>query len=188
MMNLDTARANQLRTDSNINPCYLSPEQLEISQSLNPPPQGIPGQQAMSSNAAQANHLLMANNINPAYLSPTQLETFQAQPPWVQKASIQIYARSMAHLHRPTLPQNAVLQSWTPQYAPMTQAGMDVVPSTPAHFDWNSAMRIGPHGSMNQNALQDYQMQLLLLEQQNKKRLLMARQEQDKLNLPGGIL
>ena len=28
-------------------------------------------------------------------------------------------------------------------------------------------------------ALQDYQMQLMLLERQNKKRLLMARQEQD---------
>lgn len=31
------------------------------------------------------------------------------------------------------------------------------------------------------HALQDYQMQLMLLEQQNKKRLLMARQEQDNL-------
>jgi len=30
------------------------------------------------------------------------------------------------------------------------------------------------------HALQDYQMQLMLLEQQNKKRLLMARQEADK--------
>jgi hypothetical protein len=29
------------------------------------------------------------------------------------------------------------------------------------------------------HALQDYQMQLMLLEQQNKKRLLLARQEQD---------
>jgi hypothetical protein len=45
------------------------------------------------------------------------------------------------------------------------------------------------HGS---HALQDYQMQLMLLEQQNKKRLLMARQEQENINLvpqgsaPGG--
>lgn len=31
------------------------------------------------------------------------------------------------------------------------------------------------------HAVQDYQMQLMLLEQQNKKRLLMARQEQDKM-------
>lgn len=34
------------------------------------------------------------------------------------------------------------------------------------------------------HALQDYQMQLMLLEQQNKKRLLMARQEQDNISGP----
>ena len=33
------------------------------------------------------------------------------------------------------------------------------------------------------HALQDYQMQLMLLEQQNKKRLLMARQEQDSMSM-----
>jgi len=36
------------------------------------------------------------------------------------------------------------------------------------------------------NALQDYQMQLMLLEQQNKKRLMMARQEQDTVG-PSGM-
>lgn len=43
-------------------------------------------------------------------------------------------------------------------------------------------------GASNGNhALQDYQMQLMLLEQQNKKRLLMARQEQDNVNhMPAG--
>ena len=42
-----------------------------------------------------------------------------------------------------------------------------------------------PHGGQQGNhALQDYQMQLMLLEQQNKKRLLMARQEQDQVR-PG---
>lgn len=41
----------------------------------------------------------------------------------------------------------------------------------------------GPGGPQSQgnHALQDYQMQLMLLEQQNKKRLLMARQEQDNM-------
>ena len=37
----------------------------------------------------------------------------------------------------------------------------------------------GANGQPGNHALQDYQMQLMLLEQQNKKRLLMARQEQD---------
>lgn len=41
----------------------------------------------------------------------------------------------------------------------------------------------GPQSSGN-HALQDYQMQLMLLEQQNKKRLMMARQEQHD-NQPG---
>jgi hypothetical protein len=45
-------------------------------------------------------------------------------------------------------------------------------------------MRPGTGGQPNSggnHALQDYQMQLMLLEQQNKKRLMMARQEQDNM-------
>ena len=50
--------------------------------------------------------------------------------------------------------------------------------------------RMGPNGAMpgpgaatgGNHALQDYQMQLMLLEQQNKKRLMMARQEQDNIS------
>lgn len=41
--------------------------------------------------------------------------------------------------------------------------------------------------SNGNHALQDYQMQLMLLEQQNKKRLLMARQEQDSMAHPAGV-
>ena len=41
------------------------------------------------------------------------------------------------------------------------------------------------NGGPGSHALQDYQMQLMLLEQQNKKRLLMARQEQDAPGQPG---
>ena len=40
-------------------------------------------------------------------------------------------------------------------------------------------MQGGPAAQSGNHALQDYQMQLMLLEQQNKKRLMMARQEQD---------
>ncbi|KAI1628983.1 hypothetical protein EDD37DRAFT_30971 [Exophiala viscosa] len=44
----------------------------------------------------------------------------------------------------------------------------------------NQQMQGTPGGGQSGNhALQDYQMQLMLLEQQNKKRLMMARQEQD---------
>ena len=50
-----------------------------------------------------------------------------------------------------------------------------------------AAAAAGQAGNSNGNhALQDYQMQLMLLEQQNKKRLLMARQEQDMAH-PAGV-
>lgn len=45
-------------------------------------------------------------------------------------------------------------------------------------------MQAGAGGQSGNHALQDYQMQLMLLEQQNKKRLMMARQEQHD-NQPG---
>jgi len=57
-------------------------------------------------------------------------------------------------------------------------------------------MQGAPGGGQSGNhALQDYQMQLMLLEQQNKKRLMMARQEQDNavnrdgqpMGMPGGM-
>ncbi|KAM3071446.1 hypothetical protein ACMFMF_007917 [Clarireedia jacksonii] len=48
-----------------------------------------------------------------------------------------------------------------------------------------NGMRPGPNsqagGTQGNHALQDYQMQLMLLEQQNKKRLMMARAEQDNM-------
>src|ERR1700712_152701 len=49
--------------------------------------------------------------------------------------------------------------------------------------------RMIPNGTTGdgRHALQDYQMQLMLLEQQNKKRLLQARREQDHIiQVPGG--
>jgi hypothetical protein len=44
----------------------------------------------------------------------------------------------------------------------------------------------GPQAQSGNHALQDYQMQLMLLEQQNKKRLMMARQEQDNITRGDG--
>src|SRR5277367_3852137 len=53
----------------------------------------------------------------------------------------------------------------------------------------NGAMPGPGAASGGNHALQDYQMQLMLLEQQNKKRLMMARQEQDNIgrepSMPG---
>ena len=81
----------------------------------------------------------------------------------------------------------------------------------PAEFGQGMAMEMYNNGRMGtqpmqggpgvansgNHALQDYQMQLMLLEQQNKKRLMMARQEQDNavnrdgapmpVGMPGGM-
>jgi hypothetical protein len=68
------------------------------------------------------------------------------------------------------------------QRSPMMPQG----PNSELNFAYNAsemnpnAMRPAPGNNGGSNhALQDYQMQLMLLEQQNKKRLMMARQEQD---------
>jgi hypothetical protein len=67
------------------------------------------------------------------------------------------------------------------QGSPMTQQGLDgqhdLYIGNPARMP-NGA----PGQPQGNHALQDYQMQLMLLEQQNKKRLLMARQEQDNMS------
>jgi hypothetical protein len=83
------------------------------------------------------------------------------------------------------------------QGSPMSQQGMDGatsdfyaangrMPMQPNNPQAVAAAAAAGQGNNNGNhALQDYQMQLMLLEQQNKKRLLMARQEQDSMAHPG---
>ena len=78
------------------------------------------------------------------------------------------------------------------QGSPMMNTGQDTG-AIPGYYNVGDA---GPQGGMRSgqpggqpgggnHALQDYQMQLMLLEQQNKKRLMMARQEQDSMTIPG---
>lgn len=50
-----------------------------------------------------------------------------------------------------------------------------------ARMPGQTGMQNGQAAQSGNHALQDYQMQLMLLEQQNKKRLMMARQEQDSI-------
>lgn len=52
------------------------------------------------------------------------------------------------------------------------------------NLNLNTAVPFPTRANSGNHALQDYQMQLMLLEQQNKKRLLMARQEQDSMSTP----
>lgn len=94
------------------------------------------------------------------------------------------------------MPQNPQIGPGGAQSSPMSQQGLE---GNTGEFYANQRMGMpqngvpvtapGQQGANNGNgnhALQDYQMQLMLLEQQNKKRLLMARQEQDSMAHPNG--
>ena len=157
-------------------------------------PPGMAGQQMMHDpQAAQANQLLMNNGINPGNLSDTQFASFQQQNPSVQQKSIQVYAQNMSKHQRDL----SKVGGMSDQGSPMIGPGMDPGANGSAEFYANNpaaAMGMrnpgmppqppGANGAGGNHALQDYQMQLMLLEQQNKKRLLMARQEQDSITRP----
>ncbi|KAF2029115.1 hypothetical protein EK21DRAFT_113174 [Setomelanomma holmii] len=65
----------------------------------------------------------------------------------------------------------------------------DAALTTPMHMDSFSNFQMPSIQTTHSgnHALQDYHMQLMLLEQQNKKRLLMARQEQDNMSSPQSL-
>ena len=162
------------------------PGQQIMQPNGRPPMQAMQTQQLMNMTTAQTNNRLLNNGINPGYLTQAQLDTFTAQVPQVQEKSIQVYAQNMlAQQKRQGMPQPGM----PGQGSPMMQGGMDVGQGMTDFYNTNGgAVRMGPGPQQNgagNHALQDYQMQLMLLEQQNKKRLLMARQEQDNLRPDG---
>lgn len=132
-------------------------------------PPGMPGQNMMG-NDVEANPMLVSNVTNPAVLVIDKAQNLQN----ATRAQMDLYSQKMQQSHRQSMPQNGMMGG------PMMPQGED--------YYTNTGMR-GPGGPMGHSvsqgggnhALQDYQMQLMLLEQQNKKRLLMARQEQDNV-------
>ncbi|KAI9732889.1 MAG: hypothetical protein M1834_003829 [Cirrosporium novae-zelandiae] len=149
-----------------------------------------PNGRVMQGQATQ--QMLMANGINPSQLNPAQMQNFQNQNATVQQKSIQVYAQNLA-LHQRAAMDNRAFQKGIPnpammanQGSPMMQPMPDGQMAIPMEYYNNPAataaqMRAlgAQNGTSGNHALQDYQMQLMLLEQQNKKRLLMARQEQE---------
>lgn len=96
-----------------------------------------------------------------------------------QQRNIEVYSQNMHRQARMALNNTASVQGMNPgaQGSPMntTQSldGQDQM------MGGNPPPRPSGPGAQPVNALQDYQMQLMLLEQQNKKRLLMARQDNE---------
>ncbi|KAK7959574.1 uncharacterized protein PG986_004428 [Apiospora aurea] len=122
-----------------------------------------------------------------------QFQNFQNQPPANQQKSIATYAQNMAGHHGNQMPNKGMGNPGVPQgqgSPMMTQPnGAELNTFYNAEGLAGGPMRPGAPGNAqgggSNHALQDYQMQLMLLEQQNKKRLMMARQEQDSLG--GGM-
>lgn len=146
--------------------------------------QGMQPQQMGATSAAQAGQMLMANGIDPS-MTPQQFNAFQGQNPNVQAKGLQVYAQNLALQHKAALNNQQLAKEMNNagmQNSPMAQQGAD---GSQDFFQGNANARMQPGAPGQQpagnHALQDYQMQLMLLEQQNKKRLLMARQEQDNI-------
>ncbi|ORY54958.1 uncharacterized protein BCR38DRAFT_462126 [Pseudomassariella vexata] len=165
------------------------------------PQQAMPGQQQVgigpNGAASQTQQLLMSHGINPQTLTPQQFQNFANQPAQNQQKSIQAYAQNLQQQQAQQMPNKVMPNPGAPQGqgSPMMAQGPNSAELTnfynPGDMPGNGAMRPGPggngQGGGSNHALQDYQMQLMLLEQQNKKRLMMARQEQDSLGgLPRG--
>ena len=114
--------------------------------------------------------------------------------PQQQQASFKGQHQAMQNVQRQNqLQQCYVQQQSIPQPPPpqnmaaslfgSSNAVSNVASSRSALFGSSNVGRTIPEGD---HAAQDYQMQLMLLEQQNKKRMLLARQEQDRLSGAGG--
>lgn len=161
---------------------FNGPQMMPNGQGL---PRGMPPGMMGGDAAQNAGHLLMNNGINPGNLSDSQFASFQQQNPAVQQKSIQVYATNLAKTQRQ---QSMSGRGMSDQGSPIMDSGMGEL-GPDFYGGANPAMQMrggappnvgnGPAGG--NHALQDYQMQLMLLEQQNKKRLLMARQEQDTI-------
>ncbi|KAE9572797.1 hypothetical protein CGMCC3_g11119 [Colletotrichum fructicola] len=118
-----------------------------------------------------------------------QFTTFSNQPPAVQAKSIATYAANLQQHQASQMPNKPMPNAAGPQGqgSPMMAQGPDQA-GLAAYYnagEMPAGIRPGPGGAQagggSNHALQDYQMQLMLLEQQNKKRLMMARQEQDSM-------
>lgn len=146
------------------------------------------------SNAIQAAHMQLTNGIEPNNLTAQQFPNIPGGPnnnnPTAQ-ARLAGYQQNLAQQQNAQMATvKAMPNQGGPanQGSPMMTQGQDSGSIAnyynPGDMSANG-MRSGPGGAPGtgggNHALQDYQMQLMLLEQQNKKRLMMARQEQDSM-------
>ncbi|KAL4792726.1 hypothetical protein BDV19DRAFT_246658 [Aspergillus venezuelensis] len=139
--------------------------------------------------------MLMQNGLGgPRQMNPNQFGAFQQPGQATQPKSIQVYSQDLAlhHTRSAMNIQGMPNGLMNPGVMP-NQADLVPMPDGPGMYPMSgdfygngqmAQVRAGvqtPGGQHGNHALQDYQMQLMLLEQQNKRRLMMARQEQDSM-------
>lgn len=154
---------------------------------------GMPQQvgKTSPSNAIEAAHVQLISSIQSNNLTAQQFQNMPGQP--TAQARLGAYQQNLAQQQNNQMAAvKAMPNPGGPanQGSPMMTGGPDGGANianyyNPGEIGPNSGMRGGPGGApgggSGNHALQDYQMQLMLLEQQNKKRLMMARQEQDNM-------
>lgn len=159
----------------------------QLAPNGRPQGQGMPGQ-------PNQHQLLMQNGISPRGMNPSQFQAFQQGNPAAQQKSIQVYAQNLALHHTGSalnhqgipngLMNHGVMPNQTDLVAMPDGQGLYPI-SSGDYYATNAQVRAGMqtpgNGQQGTHALQDYQMQLMLLEQQNKRRLMMARREQDSM-------
>ena len=153
--------------------------------------QGMPQQVGDTGpNAIQAAHMQLTNGIEPSNLTAQQFQNIPVGANAnAQARSLAGYQAGLAQQQAGQMPVKAMPNPGGPQNqgSPMMTQG----PDNGAIANYYNPGEMGPNGMRGgpggqpggggNHALQDYQMQLMLLEQQNKKRLMMARQEQDSM-------
>lgn len=135
----------------------------------------------MDNPQANVSQMLLQNAIEPGSLSNQQIAAFQQQSLGVQQKTMAVYAQNRMNQPRQGVPKPGMQG----QGSPMMAQNMDITNGNPEYFNMGNGVHVRngqvPNGGVGvgNHALQDYQMQLMMLEQQNKKRLQLARQEQD---------
>jgi hypothetical protein len=140
----------------------------------------------------QAAHMQLANGIEPNNLTAQQFQNMPGGPNSQQARSLAGYQAGLAQQQAGQMPNKGMANAGPAnQGSPMMNQGQDggAIAGYYNAGEMAGGMRGVAPGQQaaggGNHALQDYQMQLMLLEQQNKKRLMMARQEQDSMAIPG---
>ncbi|KAJ5707980.1 Transcriptional activator somA [Penicillium malachiteum] len=145
--------------------------------------------------------MVLQNGMAQGRINPAQFQQFPSGPVAAQQKSMQVYAQNLAlHHSRSALNSQAIPNGGMMNPGVMSnQADLVAMPDAQGMYPMGEyygapngqmapvrpGMAGAPNGQHGNHALQDYQMQLMLLEQQNKRRLMMARQEQDTMGRDG---